>query len=75
MKKQPKFSAEEKSAMKILKLKPDYTIEQLKSEFRKLALQTHPDKGGNEQLFFIATKAYKTLLKSIKKRTKCAITG
>ena len=70
MKKQPKFSEEEKSAMKILKLKPNYTIEQLKMEFRKLALQTHPDKGGNEQLFFIATKAYKTLLKSVKKRTR-----
>merc|ERR1711968_67241 len=70
MKKQPVFTDEEKSAMKILKLTPNYTIDQLKNEFRNLALKTHPDKGGNQQLFFIATKSYKTLLKNIKKRTR-----
>lgn len=70
MKKQPVFTDEEKSAMKILKLTPNYTIDQLKNEFRNLALKTHPDKGGNEQLFFIATKSYKILLKNIKKRTR-----
>ena len=66
----PKFTKEEISALKIFKLSENYTVDELKNEYRKLALETHPDKGGDKSLFFIVTNAYKTLLKSVKKRTK-----
>ena len=64
------FNEEELSALKILKLDKNYTLDELKKSYKLIALSTHPDKGGSKTLFFIVTKAYKTLLKSIKKRTK-----
>ena len=70
LQKQSQYTKEEKSAMKIFKLDSNFTIKQLKDEFKKLALQTHPDKGGDKHLFMIITKAYARLLKNIKKRTK-----
>ena len=70
IKKQSIFTKQELSAMKIFKLDENFTQKQLKEEYRALALQTHPDKGGDPKLFLIITKAYARLLKNIKKRTK-----
>ena len=52
----------------LLGLPQNYTIEQLKMAYRKKAIQTHPDKGGNPELFDEVTKAYFTLLENLKNK-------
>jgi DnaJ-class molecular chaperone len=39
------------------------TIDEIKKAFHKLALQYHPDKGGNADMFMKVQAAYYTLLK------------
>ena len=54
---------------RLLQLNKNYTLQQLKDAYRKLALITHPDRpGGSNQKFQIATKAYMTLLEELKKQ-------
>jgi hypothetical protein len=48
-------------------LAKDFTAEELKSAFRQLALRTHPDRGGTQQLFVELKKNY-DILKSIFRR-------
>ena len=43
---------------KILGLKENCSIKDVKTAFRKLALVTHPDKGGSSELFSSVKKAY-----------------
>jgi hypothetical protein len=52
------------NAVNIMKLKTDFTPEELKSAYRRLAVQTHPDKGGNVKTFVSVKAAYEFLLKS-----------
>lgn len=51
---------------KVLNVRQNCTIEQLRESFKKVALKVHPDKGGNEALFNIVIESYKTIYKSIK---------
>lgn len=46
---------------KILNVQKDFTLDELKEKYKTLALQTHPDKGGNNQLFILVTKCFKYL--------------
>jgi len=56
-------------AYEVLNVRKDFTWEQLKESYRKLALNTHPDKqGGNEQLFNIITACFKKLAKEYQAR-------
>jgi curved DNA-binding protein CbpA len=50
---------------KILELPKNFTVEQLRSNYKKIALKVHPDKSnlGSDYLFKLVTVAYKTLLK------------
>jgi curved DNA-binding protein CbpA len=50
---------------KLLELPKNFTLEQLRSNYKRLALQLHPDKGNiqTDYLFKMLTVAYKTLLK------------
>jgi molecular chaperone DnaJ len=45
----------------ILGLKPGATEEEVKKAYRKKAIETHPDKGGNEEDFKKVTEAYEIL--------------
>jgi len=45
----------------ILGLKPGATEEEVKKAYRKKAIETHPDKGGNEEEFKKVTEAYEIL--------------
>jgi curved DNA-binding protein CbpA len=42
----------------ILGLRPDANVIQVKNAFKKLALTTHPDKGGTSELFAVIKAAY-----------------
>lgn len=46
---------------KILGLSESFTQEELKNAFRKLAMETHPDRGGNEKDYIAVQKAYEHL--------------
>lgn len=53
---------------KILGLSRDFNEQQLKDAFKRLAMTTHPDKGGNEHLFNIVVASFKLLNKQLNAR-------
>jgi hypothetical protein len=56
-------------ALKIFSLKANYTLDELKSAYKKLAMKSHPDKpGGNKEQFQLVTKCYMSLLEKYKNR-------
>jgi len=65
-----KFNNSGFNARKILNLSNNFSISQLKKAYHKLALKTHPDKGGDPNIFEIITKAYLYLVEEIKIKTK-----
>ena len=53
----------------VLNLSKNFTWNELKESYRKLAINTHPDKqGGNKELFNIITHCFKKLADELKKR-------
>jgi curved DNA-binding protein CbpA len=48
---------------KVLNIPKNFTLEQLREQYKKMALQVHPDKGGSAELFEIVTSCYKKLLR------------
>ncbi len=56
------------NSYKLLGLSANYTLDELKLAYRKKAIQTHPDKGGNPELFDAVTKAYFSLLEKLKNK-------
>ncbi len=62
------FEESQINPYKLLELPQNYTMEQLKIAYRKKALVSHPDKGGNAKLFDDVTKAYFSLLEKLKKK-------
>lgn len=54
---------------KVFKLDRNFTWEQLKESYKKLAIQTHPDKGGDKKLFDFITKCFYELANDYKMRT------
>jgi len=54
----------------VLNVSKDFTWEELKESYRKLAINVHPDKpNGNKELFNIITYSFKQLAKEYKNRT------
>jgi hypothetical protein len=54
--------------LKVLNLPQNFNKEMLRDAYKKMALKSHPDKGGSEYLFKIVTQCYKYLSAEIKKR-------
>jgi curved DNA-binding protein CbpA len=54
---------------RILDLDKNFTREQLREAYKKLALQVHPDRGGTDYMFKLVTYAYKLLCKEYNTRT------
>jgi curved DNA-binding protein CbpA len=53
----------------VLNVSKNFTWNELKESYRKLAINTHPDKqGGNKELFNIITNCFKKLADELKKR-------
>lgn len=64
-----KFNMSSNNALKMFQLNEDFTMEQLKHSYKKLALRFHPDRpSGNEQKFQVITKGYMALLEDLKMR-------
>ena len=56
-------------ALRLFQLQKNYTIEELKFAYKKLAMKTHPDKtGGSAEQFQLVTKCYMSLLEKHKNR-------
>lgn len=53
---------------KMLNVPRNYTLDQLKNAYRNLVMITHPDKGGSEYMFNLATASFKYLLREFKKK-------
>ena len=49
-------------ALDILKLQPGSTIEKVKTSFRKMAIKSHPDKGGDIKSFIAVRQAHDYLV-------------
>ncbi len=54
---------------KILGVSKNFTLDQLKEAYKKLALQVHPDRGGTEYMFKLVTTCYKELVKEYNRKT------
>ena len=57
------FNKTQADALKLLDLKEDATLDELKDAYRKKAVETHPDKGGNAKTFIAVKNAYEFLVK------------
>ena len=56
-------------AMRLFNLQGNYTLDDLKMAYKKLAMKTHPDKPtGNAEQFQLVTKCYLSLLEKYKAR-------
>ena len=56
-------------SLRLFQLQNNYTIDELKTAYKKLAMKTHPDKtGGNAEQFQLVTKCYMSLLEKYKNR-------
>ena len=63
-----KFKRSKFDPYKILSLPKNFTMDQLKRSYKKMAMKTHPDKGGDPRVFKVITKSYLTLVDELKKR-------
>lgn len=62
-----KFNDSSIDPYKLFQLNKNFTLDQLKNMYKKLALVTHPDRpNGSEQKFQLVTKAYMSLLEKYK---------
>lgn len=53
-------------ALKLFQLNRNYTYNELKQAYKRLATRTHPDKGGSNEKFQMVTKCYFLLLEKLK---------
>lgn len=57
-------------SLKVFGLGPNYNLEELKLAYKRLAMETHPDRpGGNTERFQLVTKCYMSLLERLKEKT------
>lgn len=63
-----KIDIEKLNPYDVLNVTEDFTWDELVKAYRKVAIKVHPDKGGSEVLFNIATQCFKELATEFKKR-------
>lgn len=63
------FVEEGNDPYEILRLPEEFTFEDVKKTYRRMALKVHPDKGGDEHEFARITKAFLFIKEEFKKQT------
>jgi DnaJ family protein A protein 2 len=58
------------SAWSVLGVPPDASLAQVKSAFRRRALETHPDQGGDAEQFRELAHAYQKVLAKLRTRAR-----
>ena len=59
------------NSLRLFQLNENYTLDDLKTAYRKLALRTHPDRpNGNKEKFQVVTTCYFALIEKLKLRQK-----
>ena len=57
-------------SLKVFGLGPNFNLDELKLAYKRLAMETHPDRpGGNTERFQLVTKCYMSLLERLKEKT------
>lgn len=54
---------------KVLEISKNFTLDELKLQYKRIAVRVHPDKGGSEYMFNLVTDCFKKLLREYKLRT------
>ena len=59
------------NSLRLFNLNENFTMDELKKAYRKIALRTHPDRpGGNKEKFQLVTTCYFSLIENLKMRTQ-----
>jgi hypothetical protein len=66
----PSHAAPPASAWSVLGLEPGATLSEVKRAFRARALETHPDRGGDAELFRAVQQAYEKLCAKLAKKAR-----
>lgn len=62
------FIMENINPYKLLEVSKDFTLDELKASYKRIAIKVHPDKGGSEYMFNLVTECFKQLMREWKKR-------
>lgn len=57
------------SPYNVLNIHPTCTLDEVKNQFKKLAVQYHPDKGGDKNIFNLLVHSFKQIVKDINDKT------
>lgn len=55
---------------KVLEVLPGFGLEELKNNYKRIALKVHPERGGNEYMLNIVTECFKKLMREYKRRSQ-----
>ncbi len=65
------LSVDKVNSLRLFNLNENFTIDELKKAYRKIALRTHPDRpGGNKEKFQLVTTCYFSLMENLKMRSQ-----
>jgi curved DNA-binding protein CbpA len=65
------LSVDNVNSLRLFNLNENFTMDELKKAYRKIALRTHPDRpGGNKEKFQLVTTCYFSLMENLKMRSQ-----
>lgn len=61
------ITSKDEDPYKVLRIRPDASLDEIKRAYRQCALETHPDKGGKPGEFEVVARAYRVILNAFNK--------